>query len=107
MPWTRFLPHLYLALLLSYDMSTFKDLVIILLHDYKVMEKKKIETRSTTDFTGQTTTNLQNQNNNETPHDIPNSERRYDMPSLKFLSSSTNLGLILRACASWSSIMPV
>ncbi|CAG8841582.1 6819_t:CDS:1, partial [Racocetra persica] len=52
-----------------------------------------------------TATNHQDQNNNETPHDIPNSERRYDMACLKFLSSFTNLGLILRACASWSSIM--
>ncbi|CAG8836743.1 21292_t:CDS:2 [Racocetra persica] len=84
-----FSSHLYLALLLSYDMSTFKDLIIFLLHDYK------------------TTTNYQDQNNNKTPHDIPNSKRRCDMACLKFLSSSTNLGLILWACALWSSIMPI
>ncbi|CAG8850330.1 31185_t:CDS:1, partial [Racocetra persica] len=54
-----------------------------------------------------TTTNHQDQNNNETPHDIPNSKRRYDIACLKFLSFSTNLGLILQACALWSSIMPI
>ncbi|CAG8745927.1 32749_t:CDS:2, partial [Racocetra persica] len=43
-----------------------------------------------------TTTNHQDQNNNETPHDIPNSERRYDMACLKFLSSSTTWGLFFR-----------
>ncbi|KAF0533909.1 hypothetical protein F8M41_010348 [Gigaspora margarita] len=87
----------------SADFSIFQEnaLVSLIERDDIQMEKLRFEkTRSPTNFTRKTTTNYQDQNNNKTPQDIPNSERQYDMASLKFLSPSMTLGLILQAWAS-------